>query len=87
MTNTTKETKFTEEELKELQEVKDQYDTITIQLGQLELEQLVLTASKQASLKSFEDLRKSETELANTLTAKYGKGQLNLETGVFVSEE
>ena len=83
----TTEQKFTEEELKQLQEVKDQYDTITIQLGQLELEQLVLTASKATTFKAFEELRKTETSLANILTEKYGKGQLNLETGVFVSGE
>ncbi len=82
-----KETKFTEEELKELQKVKTQYDSITVQLGQLELEQLVLTDTKNSTLKAFSELRKAETELADKLTAKYGKGQLNLETGVFVSEE
>ena len=72
-----KETKFTKEELEQLEAIKNQYDTITVQLGQLELEQIA----------SFQELRKQETTLANTFTEKYGKGQLNLKTGVFVSEE
>ena len=83
----TKETQFSKEELKQLQEVKDKYDALTIQLGQIELEQLVLTTSKETIVTSFNELRITETQLANTLTEKYGKGQLNLETGVFVSED
>ena len=82
-----KETKFTKEELEQLEAIKNQYDTITVQLGQLELEQIVLTMSKDSTLASFQELRKQETTLANTFTEKYGKGQLNLKTGVFVSEE
>ena len=83
----TKETQFSKEELKQLQEVKDKYDALTIQLGQIELEQLVLTTSKETIVTSFNELRITETQLANKKKKKYGKGQLNLETGVFVSED
>ena len=82
-----KETKFTEEELKQLNTIKESYDSLTVQLGQLELEQILLANSKEKALTSFSELREQEATLANTLTTKYGKGQLNLETGIFASED
>ena len=82
-----KETKFTEEELKQLQDIKQSYDSVTVQIGQLELEQVLLTTSKDKVLKEFEILRTSESTLANTLTTKYGKGKLNLETVIITTEE
>ena len=82
-----KETKFTEEELKQLQEIKQSYDTTTVTIGQLELEQVLLTNSKNKALADFATLREAEAKLANDLTTKYGKGKLNLETGIFTTEE
>ena len=82
-----KEVKFTEEELKQLQEVKQSYDNTTVAIGQLELEQVLLTNSKNKALADFAALRETEAKLANDLTTKYGKGKLNLETGIFTTEE
>ncbi len=82
-----KEVTFTPEELVELKTIKESYDSITVQLGQLELEQILLASSKEKVMNQFKALREQETTLADKLTAKYGKGKLNLETGVFASED
>ena len=78
-----KEQKFTAEEMKEIESIKKSYDELTVQLGQLNVEELVLGESRNKLNKSFTDLRIKETEFANSLSTKYGKGQLNLDTGVF----
>lgn len=82
-----KEVKFTTEELKQLKEIKESYDSTTVTIGQLELEQVLLTNSKNQALADFAKLREVEANLANELTTKYGKGKLNLETGIFTTEE
>ena len=40
--------KFTEEEMKKVSEIKEQYNEITIQLGQIELDRLLLEEQRDA---------------------------------------
>ena len=76
--------KFTEEELKSLQELQRTYNQITVAFGQVSLSRIGLDAQEE-SLKT--DTRTKENELAKTLTDKYGKGSLNIETGEFTPVE
>jgi len=81
-----KETKFTEEELKKINEIKSVYDSLTVQLGQLEVEQLMLNEAKDILSTEYTKARSDEKKFAEELSTKYGEGQVNIETGVFVSE-
>ena len=78
--------KFTEEELKSLQELQGTYQQITLALGQLSVSKYALD-EREASLKqALLDTKTSENNLATSLTEKYGKGSLNIETGEFTPD-
>ena len=78
-----KQQKFTAEEMKTIETVKKSYDELTVQLGQLNIEELVLNESRENLNASFSSLRVQEKEFATSSSDKYGKGQLDLDTGIF----
>ena len=78
-----KEEKFTPEEMKTIETIKKSYDELTVQLGQLNIEELVLNESRENLNSAFSNLRTKEKEFAAQLSEKYGKGQLDLDTGFF----
>tara|TARA_R110000772_G_C13031616_1_gene411767 strand:- start:90 stop:383 length:294 start_codon:yes stop_codon:yes gene_type:complete len=75
--------KFSEEELKSLQELQVTYNQITSAFGQLALTRLGLDSQEEQLKTTLVDTRTKENELAKELTDKYGKGSLNIETGEF----
>ena len=79
--------KFTEEELKSLQELQGTYNQITVAFGQVSLSRIRLDAQEESLKTALADTRTKENELAKTLTDKYGKGSLNIETGEFTPVE
>ena len=78
--------KFTEEELKSLQELQGTYNQITLAMGQLSLSRIGLDAREEALKATLADTQTKENELAKSLTDKYGKGSLNIETGEFTPD-
>lgn len=82
--------KFTKEELNQINEFKTKFSEITAQLGELEIE-TILVESQLESLQTYKEslkndyikLRESEIKLANVLKEKYGEGELDINTGVF----
>ena len=75
--------KFTEDELKSLQELQGTYNQITLAMGQLSLSRIGLDAREEALKATLAETQTKENELAKSLTEKYGKGSLNIETGEF----
>ena len=85
------EVKFTEDELKNIKEIQDEYIKIQNLFGQVALAKIRLdeqyeSLSKQEieNKKSFDDIQKKEKEFLEEITKKYGEGSLNPDTGVFV---
>jgi hypothetical protein len=79
--------KFTPEEVQELQDLQSQITQLTISFGQLTLSRIKLE-EQDAFLKSqLNILEEKETNLAKSLSDKYGKGSLNIETGEFTPVE
>ena len=78
--------KFTEEELKSLQELQGTYNQITMAMGQLSLSRIGLDAREEALKATLAETQTKENELAKSLTEKYGKGSLNIDTGEFTPE-
>ena len=79
--------KFTEEEVQSLQNLQRTYQQITLAFGQLSVSKLALE-ERDANLKDMlADTKGKENELAKSLTEKYGKGSLNIETGEFTPTE
>ena len=82
--------KFSEEELQSLQELQNTYAGISTQFGQLKVSKMnllrqldSLEQSEEALEKAWEDNRKKENELVQSLTEKYGPGSLNPQTGEY----
>ena len=84
------ETKFSEEELKSLQDLQQQYQQKQLQFGQLRVQSLLV----QQHLDSIDDAEakleveyagvlETERKLVEELNKKYGPGNLDPATGVF----
>ena len=77
------EIKFTEEEIKSLGDLQQSYQRITNSYGQIALAKHNLEEQEAAVKSEFENTRQQEQKLLNSITEKYGPGQLNPQTGVF----
>ena len=81
------EVKFTEEELKQGQNIQQSYVNVQNQFGQLKMAQIRLDNQEvelEDALKSIQD---EEKKFLDGITDKYGQGTLNPETGVFTPTE
>ena len=90
----TEETKFTEEELKQVKEIQDSYFDIQNQFGQLSLAKLrlnqqleVFDTNEDNLNKEFITIQENENTFLAGITKKYGEGSLDPETGVFTSNK
>ena len=86
------ETKFSEEELKSLQDLQNSYQQKQMQFGQLEVQRLLVTQqldaldSAKAKLEvEYGEVQDTERKLVQDLNKKYGPGNLDPTTGVFTS--
>ena len=84
------ETKFSEEELKSLQDLQTSYQQKQLQFGQLEVQRLLVTQqldsldSAKAQLEvEYGEVQETERTLVQDLNKKYGPGNLDPATGVF----
>jgi hypothetical protein len=85
-----KETKFTEDELKQLQDLQTSYQQAQLQFGQLKVQQVLAQQQADAMMEAedkleadYVDIQESERKLVDTLNEKYGPGSLDPTTGVF----
>ena len=86
--------KFTEEELKSLKELSDTYRGVQEELGAIEVRKLLLNQQidaldgRKVELETaYVTNQQTERDLSQSLTEKYGAGNLNPETGVFTPNE
>jgi len=84
------EIKFTDDELKSLQELQNNYQEKQTLLGQLAVQKILLDQQMDALEtrkteveQEYEGVQQQERDLVKTLNEKYGPGSLNPETGVF----
>lgn len=90
MSEENKQITFKEEDLKSLKDLQTNYLSLQTQFGQLHMAKINIKKQyddlqriEEETQKKFEGLQKDETDLIETLTEKYGKGQLDPATGVF----
>ena len=74
-------TNLTPEELKVLQEYQNENNEIVAGLGTIELTIDNLNSQKTELLEKFKKLQTQQNQTAKELQAKYGDGNINLETG------
>ena len=72
---------LTKEEIKELKELKANFDNIIYSLGTIEAEITSLENSKNELKSKLIEITNKEKTLAKKLEDKYGEGKLSLETG------
>ena len=84
------EIKFTDEELKSLQELSQSYQNIQASFGQIRVQKILAEqqadALEEAEVKmeaDYKEMQDTERELVQQLNEKYGPGQLDPQTGVF----
>ena len=82
--------KFSEEEIAEIKQVQANYQQLGLDLVQIKL--AILNAKNQVDTYESEekmlterilDLNEAERTIAKNLEEKYGKGEIDLESGVF----
>ena len=81
-----KETKLTEEELQSIKNARNGFDEITVKFGQVEVEIANLSSTKEMLIKELSNLKNTEREIIKNITEKYGDGELDINTGVFISK-
>ena len=84
------EIKFTEDELKSLNDLRETYGKVQADFGALKVRRLVLEQQSEeldnadeAVHKAYTDNQETERKLVEELNEKYGTGSFNPETGVF----
>jgi hypothetical protein len=80
-------TKLTPEELKKLQEYQIENNEIVAGLGTIELTIDDLKFQKVELLERFKKLQTQQNQSAKELQAKYGDGNIDLETGEIIALE
>jgi len=81
-----KEIKFTPEELKEVSAIKESFNQLTFKFGEIQMELQNLEIENQKLIEDLKSLRTNETSVIEKLTAKYGNGTLDPESGVFIPQ-
>ena len=88
------EVKFTEEELKQVQDIQTSYADVTNKLGQLSISKERLKQQEELLLKQHNDLfsnfgkvQEDEQKFLDTITEKYGQGSLDTKTGLFTKKD
>ena len=82
-----KEVKFTEEELTQVQNIQKSYANVQNQFGQLKLAQIRLDNDEVTLEDALKSIQDEEKKFLDGITEKYGQGSLNPETGVFTPTE
>lgn len=82
--------KFSEEEVKSIVALQDDYQQKIFELGQIRLELIDIDRQKRSLeekekeiINEWEKCLKKENDLVNSLSEKYGDGKLNLKDGTF----
>ena len=80
--------KITPEELEDIQKVRSEYQEITVKLGQIQVQRMQISNQLELLNKTEEDLGKQwadttekERKAINELQEKYGKVNINLDSG------
>ena len=79
--------KFTDEELKSIEDIRIKYSEITQRFGQLSLTKYNIQKQEEQAEIDFETVKVKEKEVLNAITEKYGPGTLDPNTGVFTPSD
>ena len=75
--------KLTEDEIKELTEIRNNFSNLTLMIGETEVGITNLTNRKEDLISNLRKLDEKQGDLSKKLESKYGKGSVSLETNEF----
>tara|TARA_A100001201_G_C3959793_1_gene162272 strand:+ start:183 stop:479 length:297 start_codon:yes stop_codon:yes gene_type:complete len=76
-------TSFTEEELKELNNLSDSINELNSQFGVFYINKIKLEEAENTLRQKLKELEVKEKNMAKKLSDKYGKGSIDLKSGTF----
>tara|TARA_Y100000389_G_scaffold186035_1_gene206029 strand:- start:57 stop:302 length:246 start_codon:yes stop_codon:yes gene_type:complete len=76
-------TKLSNEEIKEVSDLKNKFNEILQALGSIEVQLINLNLKKEQLKVEVVKIQEEEIKLAGELEKKYGNGTISLETGEF----
>jgi len=79
--------KLSESEMLSLKEHQKSVNTLIWDLGELELRLMDLQNLKDSKKEILKKINESQEKTAKELQAKYGEGNINVETGEFIPSE
>lgn len=80
------EQKLTPEEVTNLKTLQSEQQNLISTFGELEYQIQLLEIQKEKTIEKLEQFKQQETQLVNSLTAKYGDGIINLEKEIFQNQ-
>lgn len=78
---------LTQEEIQQLSDLRTKTSELTFLRGQIGITEDNIKRQLNELAEQFNDLYKTESELSSTMFEKYGKGQVDLEKGIFTKDE
>jgi hypothetical protein len=78
---------LTQDEIQQLNELRSKTSELTFLRGQIGIAEDNLKRQLNELAEQFNELYKTENELSTALFDKYGKGEVDLESGIFVKTE
>ena len=80
----TNTTKLTKDEIKEIGDIRSSISNMTLAVGETEIAFANLEIRKNELLNSLKKFSEKQNDFAQKLEDKYGKGNVNLDTGEFI---
>jgi hypothetical protein len=77
-------TKLTQEEIQQLQEIQQQNQSLALEFGNLEISKIQIENRYDELVKIYSQLKTRENEIGKTLSEKYGNGTIDLDNGEFI---
>jgi len=78
---------LTKEEISKIKTIKEDFQILVGQVGEVEIGIMNLKKRKKELEKELEIIQQKEIDVAKELESKYGKGNISLETGEFTPIE
>jgi len=74
--------KLTEEEISQIKYVMETRNSISSNIGEIEVKLYELNKLKENYFNQLYELKIKELEISNSLTQKYGSGEINIDEGI-----
>ncbi len=74
---------FDQNELSEMNNIREVYDQLTIALGQVEMQKREINKNEKRTLERLTAIEAQEKVFLDKIVAKYGEGTFDVNTGIF----